>query len=302
MGCCGSRKKMMGNIIFRPIDQKIEKCGDKEFDEMFDKIAMLINKAEDLRGKIAGKFKNMIIETGSCVLRRPTIERSVSSFVLQIFIEVNKDIKGDTEKLKKFNFKSLFEFKISAPYFSFNQKSISELKSSLNVSLDDNPELVKGKKAIFEFIESLNLFKDFFVDMSNQISILYNQSYEFFKQIKNKLTSSGKDGITIKQATDIVTIAERNLEHTLEVTGLITIMNSFIFETVQAIATLADNIMHPREILNLQNIATDAYQKKIFTPKEIVFKYSKYEKCDHIDDWQENICYKEDGQEDELRF
>jgi len=41
-------------------------------------------------------------------------------------------------------------------------------------------------------------------------------------------------------------------------------------------------------------------QKKIFDPKEIVFTYAHEAKCKRVQDWPNNICYKE--AEEELTF
>lgn len=301
--CCGTSKKMMGNIIFKPIEANIEKCGDKDFDNMFEKISVIITKTEEVRNKIAEKFKVMVIETGACVLRRPCIERSLSSFILQIFIQVTKDLDGNVEKLKQFNYKALFEFKMSSPFFSFNTKSLSELKASLGINLDDNKDISKGKKAIFEFIECLGSFKDYFIQLKNQITDLISECHLFFKQIKNKLTGDESESITIHQATEYIKIAERNIRHVMDVKEIIFITNSFLFETVETIASLADKVLSPREILNLQKIASDAFKRKVYSPMEIVFRYSKYEKCAKIEDWQENITWKEISEDnEELRF
>ena len=58
--------------------------------------------------------------------------------------------------------------------------------------------------------------------------------------------------------------------------------------------------MRPNEILKWEKIAQDAVKKKIFDPKEIVFYYAMEEKCKRIQDWEQNITYREE--EEELKF
>jgi hypothetical protein len=167
---------------------------------------------------------------------------------------VTKDLNGNVDKLKQFNYKALFEFKMTAPFFSFNTKSITDLKSSLGVNLDDNKDIAKGKNAIFDFIECLGSFKDYFIQLKNQITDLISESTLFFKHIKNKVTGSEAESITIHQAKEYIRIGEKNIRHVMDVKEMIFIINSFLFETIETIASLADKVMSPREILNLQKI------------------------------------------------
>ena len=71
-------------------------------------------------------------------------------------------------------------------------------------------------------------------------------------------------------------------------------------EIANTIYTLSQKITHPKEIIKWQKIAHDAVNKKIFDPKEIVFVYALEEKCKRIQDWEQNICYREE--EEELKF
>lgn len=47
----------------------------------------------------------------------------------------------------------------------------------------------------------------------------------------------------------------------------------------------------------IQKIAADAFKRKISDPKEVSFIYSKNEKSKKISDWEENITFREDGDE-----
>jgi hypothetical protein len=303
MGCCSAfRKKPLGNIIFKTIHTEIDKCGNKELDDIFEEANKVLVKGEKVRQEIADKFKQMIVETGVCVLKRPSIERSVSSFMVQILVQIFKEIKNDYSKIKNFNFKSLFKFELQSPFFTLNTESVAELKKIFQINLESNKELMRAKDAILEFIKSLILLKDWLVGVQNDITILYNQGVNFVKVVKRKIEAEGEDGITYGQAVDYLSKGEKNLSNIANITQLIKTVNSFLFEIVNTITTLADKILSRKELTFLQLIANDAVNKNIFAAKEIVFYYSKEDKCKRIEDWEENICYKEIQDEEELRY
>jgi len=219
--------------------------------------------------------------------------------MVQILVQIYKQINNDYEKIKNFSFKSLFKFELQAPYFSLNSKSVEELKSSIKVNLEENKELMQAKNSIFDFTKSLISLKDWFATIKTDITNLYNQGVNFVNVIKRKIQAEGEDGITYGQAVDYLAIGEKNLKNLASITQLISTVNNFFIEIVNTITTLADKILNPRELYRLQLIASDAVKKKLFGAKEIVFYYTKEEKSLRIEDWQENICYKEISAEDE---
>ena len=86
-----------GNKIFKKIntnlnikDMKLSKDEKKSIDEC----SKLLQEAENSRIKISKKFENFLYNTGACVLTRPTMERGLVSYIIniltQIYISANK--------------------------------------------------------------------------------------------------------------------------------------------------------------------------------------------------------------------
>jgi hypothetical protein len=300
MGCCSSKHKFIGNIIFRPIEIRIQKCGNPELDVIFDEASTSLKKCEEIRSTISEAFKKMIIATGSCVLRQPTFERSVTTFIILILIEITKDFKNNTEALSNFDFKKLIKFDKTPPYVHLDDDSLKELKKSFNFDISENKDIVTCKSTITGFVESLNKLKTFFFDISNTIRKLYDDSSRFVKTVKNQYNNK-RDSITMKQAIDYIKIGEKNLENLLEMTHLISIFESFFADMLHASYTIADKLLSPHKLLIWKKIAQDAVKKNIFDSKMIVFVYANgEEKVRRIEDFNENIGYREG--EEELRY
>lgn len=300
MGCCGG-KRYIGNFIFKPIDcQTLAKCSHDSLDKMFFEIEGFIKRSEEVRSSIAAKFKDMIVATGSCVLLHPTVERSLSSFLILIMIEINKELGDDLKKLEEFDYKSLIQIDSKPPFVHINEEKKKELKNSFKVDIESNKDIQNCKQTILAFIETLNKFKDFFVELTEKTKKFYGDSLKIVEELKKQYKSDGKDHITAGQAFDLMATAEKNLEKVFDVSSILSLMGNLFLELASTIYTLSQKIMHPNELRKWAKIAADAAKKKIFDPKEIVFVYALEEKCKRIQDWEQNICYREE--EEELKF
>jgi hypothetical protein len=300
MGCCSTKTKFIGNIIFRPIEIRIQKCGNSELDKIFDEASVSLKQCEEMRSTIAEAFKKMIIATGSCVLRQPTFERSVTTFIILIFIQITKDLKNNTESLSKFDFKKMIKFDKTAPYLHLNEDSLKELKTSFNFDINDNKDIVNSRTTITTFVESLNKLKSFFFDISNTVRKLYDDSSRFIKAVKNQYKSK-ENNITIGQALDYLRVGEKNLENMYEMTDLISVFEAFFADMLYASSVVADKLLSPHKLMMWKKIAQDAVKKQIYDPKMIVFVYAHgEEKAKRVEDYMENICYREG--EEELRY
>jgi hypothetical protein len=300
MGCCGG-KRYIGNFLFKPIEVKnFDRCNHEKLDTMFIEIEGFVKKSEDLRKSIADKFKDMIVATGSCVLIHPTVERSLSTFLILIMIEISKELGQDWEKFKNFDYKTLIKIDSTAPFVHINEEKKTELKNNFKVDLEKNSDIIKSKAAILSFIETLNKFKEYFVELAEKTKKFSQDTFEIIKELKRQYNAEGKDKITLGQAIDYISIAEKNLEKVFDISNVLTLMGSLFMEIANTIYTLSQKIMHPKEIYKWERISADAVKKKIFDPKEIVFVYAMEEKCKRIQDWEQNITYREE--EEELKF
>ena len=300
MGCC-TGKRYIGNFIFKPLEvYKLEKCNHENLDKMFLEIEDYIKQSEDIRQQIAAKFKNMIVSTGSCVLIHPNVERSISTFLIIILIELNRGIGNDLKKIQEFELKSLLKFDSAPPFIHIDDSKKKELEDDFKIDLFSNKDIVNSKASILDFILTLNKFKDFFADLAIKSKKIYTDSLEIAEELKKQYNSLGKDKITMGQALDYINIAQKNVSKLFDITSVLSMMGSLFLELSSTIYSLSQKLMHPVEILKWQRIAQDAVKKKIFDPKEIVFVYAFEEKCKRIQDWEQNICYREE--EEELKF
>lgn len=304
MGCCSYSRSIRGNIIFRPIVVNITRCGHVELDKHFEDMSKCLEKAENTRKKIADKFKSMIISTGSCVLKHPTFERSVSSFIILIFLEITKDLQQDANILSEFNFKSLLKLESTAPYVSFDQKQLDQLKSAFNIDIAKNPKISEAKTTIIEFIQTLKDFNNFFVQQKESAQTLYEHSQKSLKIIKDEYSGKGTNKISLGTAFDYIHAAELNLKNVASVNDLVSIMTSVLGEILVTIYKVTDNLTKPATIQTWIKIAQQAHKKGITDSKEVVYIYSREEKLKRLQDWEDNFVYIEEqkDQEEELRF
>jgi hypothetical protein len=301
MGCwCSNRKKIIGNIVFKPIQDKLLKTGKKELDDLFINAEKSLKKAESLRINLAEKFKTMIIETGVCVLRNPTIERVIISFLVLILVNIYKESHKDYQKIQTIEYSKIFLYKKEAPFLSLNDETMKSIKETLNLDILENKNIIASKNAIFDFLGCLLDMKEWFRFAKNEIEEIYHISYAYVNKIKEDLMNSDKEGITFKQAKNYLAIGEKNLEQIFGITQLISTVTLFLFDTMNAVKSL-ENILCFGELERVKKVAKDALEKNIIDPKHIVYYYSKYEKCKSVEDWEENLCYME-VEDNELYF
>jgi hypothetical protein len=302
MGCCSSGQSMMGHVIFQPLTIKIENCGVNDLDKIFSKMKKCLEKTEATRQKLAEKFKTMIIETGVCVLKRPELERCITAFLVNILIEIVKTSGEKSDEITKFDFHSLIKFDKTSPFVSFDNKKLEEIKKMFNLDLDNHKTISKMKNSIYEFLFAANEIKEFFTEIEDTVIVLFQSGKKFYDILKQKYYRDEKDKFTFGQIRDCLRIAENNFSNLTEVTQFISIMAKLLVEISTTIYTTARNLINPLEVSKWKKVAVDAVAKKIFEPKEIVFVYSKEKKCERIEDWEKNICYKPDDEAEQISF
>ena len=89
--CCAKRINYYGHKIFKPIETniKIDENESNEIKEILKEYKNLLEKSEENRKEIAKKFELMLIDTGTCVLRKPNMERTIITYIVQIFIKLH---------------------------------------------------------------------------------------------------------------------------------------------------------------------------------------------------------------------
>ena len=65
----------------------------EEEKKSLDECSQLLQEAENERIKISKKFESFLYNTGACVLVRPTMERGLISYIINILTQIYMQIK-----------------------------------------------------------------------------------------------------------------------------------------------------------------------------------------------------------------
>ena len=268
--CCNPDIKLyIGHKLFKPIETKIqieEKLTEEE-QNLIRELENLLIKSEEERKDIANKFKTMLINTGTCVLKRPTTERSLITYILLILVKLLTHIKKKNISFsyEDFNILNFISFSIQSPFIDLNNNELNKLIEKYGFDFKNDINLINGKNSICDFISSLSKCKTLFDYQIKQMKIII-------------------DKINIKNIKQI-----KHINKAIDAFGII---NRIIYEIFSAIKDF-NKSLNKGKISLLYKIAEECCNKNIIEPKEIVFYYSEGQMCDTIENWENNICYKE---------
>jgi len=261
---------IQGNIIFKPINTQLDI--DKEELTSEEKTSLencmaLLKESEKTREDIAKKFEDFLYNTGACVLTQPKMERGLITYVVNILTHIiicanQKNVEFDKNDFSLSNF---IQFSKTSPFIELNQSTLDTLKQKYGFDFQSIETLTKGKESIINFISSIPNAKSLF---NAQIDTLKNLS-------KNNLTNLFMLQ-QINKSTD----------------GLVFLMN-FFSEIYNGIVDTQGELSKPRKIELFYKIASKAAERKLKDPKEICLYYSLGDNCGKVDNWKENITYKE---------
>ena len=261
---------MQGNKIFKPINTQLDI--DKEELTSEEKTSLencmaLLKESEKTREDIAKKFEDFLYNTGACVLTQPKMERGLITYVVNILTHIiicanQKNVEYDKNDFSLSNF---IQFSKTSPFIELNQSTLDTLKQKYGFDFQSIETLTKGKESIINFISSIPNAKSLF---NAQIDTLKNLS-------KNNLTNLFMLS-QINKSTD----------------GLVFLMN-FFSEIYNGIVDTQGELSKPRKIELFYKIASKAAERKLKDPKEICLYYSLGDNCGKVDNWKENITYKE---------
>ena len=261
---------IQGNIIFKPINTQLDI--DKEELTSEEKTSLencmaLLKESEKTREDIAKKFEDFLYNTGACVLTQPKMERGLITYVVNILTHIiicanQKNVEFDKNDFSLSNF---IQFSKTSPFIELNQSTLDTLKQKYGFDFQSIETLTKGKESIINFISSIPNAKSLF---NAQIDTLKNLS-------KNNLTNLFMLS-QINKSTD----------------GLVFLMN-FFSEIYNGIVDTQGELSKPRKIELFYKIASKAAERKLKDPKEICLYYSLGDNCGKVDNWKENITYKE---------
>ena len=285
---CGESDNYVGHKIFLPLNTDIKaNTEDTELNVLINQCKSELIESEKIRKDLADKFEIMLIETGACVLKRPTFERSITSFVLLVIINIKMCANAKGVDISKLNISSLFSISLTPPFFAVNQSEVDKVRTLTGFDMDSNESVKQGKDAIIDFLESLAKLKKMLTEQKSLIESSFSHLRRKFTQINEiKKLDYEKNKIVYEQ--------------------MMTSKSSFNFcfdiftEMTKNSIVVGNNLVNPNKMKMWMMIAEDAVKRIITDPKQIVFYYSKGKKAQSVNDWKENIAYK--AVEEELEY
>ena len=261
---------IQGNKIFKPINTEINTDNQELTSEEISSLEnckKFLEDAENTRIDIANKFESFLYNTGACVLTQPSMERGLITYVVNILTQILICSKEKSVEFDKndFTLSKFISFTKTSPFLEINQSTLDNLKNKYGFDFYQIDSLVKGKDSIIEFLSSIPKSKSVLQD---QISALKNLS-------KNNL----KSFFMLKQITNAID-------------GLGFLAN-FFSEIYKGLIDTQLQLTKPGKIELFYKIASKAAEKKLRDPKEIALFYSLGDNCGKVENWKENMTYKE---------
>ena len=261
---------IQGNKIFKKINTKLNlehmKLTEEE-KKSLDECSQLLQEAENERIKISKKFESFLYNTGACVLTRPTMERGLISYIIniltQIYISANK--KNIKFNIEDFSLSKFITISTEAPFININSSMLKQLQEKYDFDFQKNEILKNGLDSIINFLSAIPDIKGV---LQNQVMVL-----------KNLVLDSISNIDMVKQIG-------------VAIDGILFLIN-FFTEISNGITETQLKITKPSNIELYFRIAEDAAKNKISNPREVVLAYASGENCGNAEKWKENITYKE---------
>lgn len=277
---CWESDNYIGHKIFLPLNTDIKvNTDDTELNVIINQCKSELIESEKIRKDLADKFEIMLVETGACVLKKPTFERSIISFVVLIIINIKMCANAKGADISKLNISSLFSFSLTPPFFAVNQVEVDKLKNLTGFDMDNIDTIKQCKDAIIDFLQSLSKLNKMLTEQRSLIENSFTHLRRKFTQINEiKKLDYEKNKIVYEQM-----MASKS-------------SFNFCFDILTEMTTnsieIGNNLVSPKKMKMWMMIADDAIKRKITDPKQIVFYYAKGKKAKSVNDWKENITYK----------
>jgi len=264
--CC-SADDYQGNKIFQKINTNLILEGENLSEEgkrILEQCEQLLKETEEQRQKIADKFKELLVDTGACVICKPTLERAVITYIIYLLEQIMLSAKEKNEKFDRsdFDLSNFISITKKSPFVTLNQVTIDNIKNKYGIDINMAEQISKGKSSLINFLSTAFSTEAVFRKQFEVIKkLLLGANLQHFKKIKDSI-----EGI------------------------------SFIFnyyaELTSSIFSVQSQLTKPRRIELFYKIANDAAEKGIKDPKEFALRYSLGDTCGSVDNWEENIDYK----------
>ena len=261
---------IQGNKIFKKINTRLNienMTLTEEEKKSLEECSQLLQKAEGERIKISKKFESFLYNTGACVLIRPTLERGLISYIIniltQIYINANK--KKVKFSMQDFSLSNFITITTEAPFTVINGSILKTLKEKYDFDFEKNKVLKNGLDSILDFLSTIPNIKGV---LQNQVLVL-----------KNLILDSITNLDMVKQIK-------------VAIDGILFLID-FFSEITNGLIETQLKLTKPSNIELYFRIAEDAAKKKINDPKELVLAYASGDNCGSSENWKENMTYKE---------
>ena len=261
---------IQGNKIFKKINTRLNienMTLTEEEKKSLEECSQLLQKAEGERIKISKKFESFLYNTGACVLIRPTLERGLISYIIniltQIYINANK--KKVKFSMQDFSLSNFITITTEAPFTVINGSILKTLKEKYDFDFEKNKVLKNGLDSILDFLSTIPNIKGV---LQNQVLVL-----------KNLILDSITNLDMVKQIK-------------VAIDGILFLID-FFSEITNGLIEAQLKLTKPSNIELYFRIAEDAAKKKINDPKELVLAYASGDNCGSSENWKENMTYKE---------
>ena len=264
------KKYYQGNRIFKKINIKIntenKNLTPKEKSTIADCIKLL-GEIEKERLEMANKFKTFLYETGACVLTNPTFERGLVTYIVYFITQllICAKEKNIEYNINDFSLSNFITITLNKPYINLNQEALTNFIKKYNFDTNMTNILTKGKDIILDFLSILPQAQKLF---ENQIQIIK-------KLIEENL-------FNIPMINEILNFLE----------GL-NFLFDFFSEITKGIMEAQSKVTNTEKYKLLFDIANKAADKKLKDPKEIALYFANGDNCGKIEDWNENMTFRE---------
>lgn len=261
---------IQGNKIFKPINTKLDLENEKltpEEKTTLENVMKYLQDSENARIEIANKFESFLYNTGACVLTQPTMERGLITYIVNILTQILICCKEKKVEFNKddFSLSKFITISKEPPFFKLDDSMIENLKNKYGFDFNNIDTLIKGKDSIIEFISTIPNTKDLLESQINALKKFTKENITNYNMLK--AINNSTDGIFF--------------------------LTDYFSEISNGIIDTQVKLSKPRKIEVYFSIADKAAERKLKDPKEIALLYAFGDNCGKVENWKENITYKE---------
>ena len=263
---CGN-EDYQGNKIFQKINTNLiledEKLSE-DSREILERCEKLLKESEEQREKIAEKFRELLIDTGACVICKPTLERAVITFIIYFFEQIMLSAKEKKVVFDKSDFaiSNFITISKKSPFLTLNNDFLDNIKAKYGFDSNMIENISKGKSSLLNFLTTVFSTETVFRNQLNIVTkLLYSQNFDNIKKIKDSIEAIG-------------------------------FIISYYSELTSSIFSIQSQLTNPRRIELFYKIASDASEKNVRDPKILALRYSLGETSGSVENFEDNLGYK----------